>query len=154
MSPQRIQIRRVKGWRLPEGAVTVARPSKYGNPFKVDGDTEDWMTWTAVALGYRGDRDGRTRAAVALHRGWMTNTPVRGLPRPPAVGGSIEYDDGSTATLDDICQGFAVLGMSLYEAPTMPPRPDLEPLRGHDLACWCKPGEPCHADALIDLANR
>lgn len=26
-------------------------------------------------------------------------------------------------------------------------------LRGRDLACWCKPGEPCHADVLIELAN-
>ena len=27
-------------------------------------------------------------------------------------------------------------------------------LRGKNLACWCKPGEPCHADVLLDLANR
>lgn len=27
-------------------------------------------------------------------------------------------------------------------------------LRGKNLACWCKPGEPCHADVLIELANR
>ena len=26
-------------------------------------------------------------------------------------------------------------------------------LRGHNLACWCKPGTPCHADILIELAN-
>lgn len=27
-------------------------------------------------------------------------------------------------------------------------------LRGKNLACWCKPGAPCHADVLLDLANR
>jgi hypothetical protein len=27
-------------------------------------------------------------------------------------------------------------------------------LRGKNLACWCKPGEPCHADVLLELANR
>lgn len=27
-------------------------------------------------------------------------------------------------------------------------------LRGHNLACWCKPGAPCHADVLLELANR
>jgi len=27
-------------------------------------------------------------------------------------------------------------------------------LRGKDLACWCKPGNPCHADVLLELANR
>lgn len=30
----------------------------------------------------------------------------------------------------------------------------MKALRGRDLACWCKPGEPCHADVLIDIANR
>jgi hypothetical protein len=27
-------------------------------------------------------------------------------------------------------------------------------LRGKDLACWCKLDEPCHADVLLELANR
>lgn len=31
---------------------------------------------------------------------------------------------------------------------------DLSPLRGKNLACWCRPGAPCHADVLLDLANR
>jgi hypothetical protein len=26
-------------------------------------------------------------------------------------------------------------------------------LGGRNLACWCKPGEPCHADVLLELAN-
>lgn len=33
--PQRIQRKRTKGWRMPEGAVYVGRPSKWGNPFIV-----------------------------------------------------------------------------------------------------------------------
>jgi hypothetical protein len=31
----RIQRKRVKGWRKPENAVYVGRPTKWGNPFKV-----------------------------------------------------------------------------------------------------------------------
>lgn len=27
-------------------------------------------------------------------------------------------------------------------------------LRGKNLACWCKPGAPCHADVLLEIANR
>ncbi|WP_026616411.1 DUF4326 domain-containing protein [Ensifer aridi] len=27
-------------------------------------------------------------------------------------------------------------------------------LRGKNLACWCKPGAPCHADVLLEVANR
>lgn len=26
-------------------------------------------------------------------------------------------------------------------------------LRGKNLACWCKPGAPCHADVLLEIAN-
>jgi hypothetical protein len=26
-------------------------------------------------------------------------------------------------------------------------------LAGRDLACWCRPGEPCHADVLLALVN-
>jgi hypothetical protein len=26
-------------------------------------------------------------------------------------------------------------------------------LRGKDLACWCPPDQPCHADVLLELAN-
>jgi uncharacterized protein DUF4326 len=32
---ERIQLRRTKGWRKPEGAVVVARPSRWGNPWRV-----------------------------------------------------------------------------------------------------------------------
>ncbi len=32
-------------------------------------------------------------------------------------------------------------------------REHLHELKGKSLACWCKPGEPCHADVLLSLAN-
>lgn len=43
--------------------------------------------------------------------------------------------------------------------PTLSPGPAPErdliraELGGHNLACWCRPGSPCHGDVLIDLAN-
>jgi hypothetical protein len=27
-------------------------------------------------------------------------------------------------------------------------------LRGKDLSCWCRAGAPCHADVLLEIANR
>lgn len=33
--PIRIQLSRRRGWRLPDGAVSVARPGRWGNPFIV-----------------------------------------------------------------------------------------------------------------------
>lgn len=35
-TPKRIQRKRTKGWRIPEGAVCVDRPTKWGNPFYGD----------------------------------------------------------------------------------------------------------------------
>jgi hypothetical protein len=36
--PKRIQRKRTKNWRMPEGVVYVGRPSKWGNPFHHCGD--------------------------------------------------------------------------------------------------------------------
>jgi hypothetical protein len=30
----------------------------------------------------------------------------------------------------------------------------LDKLRGKNLACWCRLDQPCHADVLLELANR
>jgi hypothetical protein len=30
----------------------------------------------------------------------------------------------------------------------------LEPLRDSDLVCWCPLDQPCHADVLLELANK
>ncbi|MDH6224301.1 DUF4326 domain-containing protein [Streptomyces sp. MJP52] len=46
-TPRRIQRRRTKGWRKPEGAVYVGRGSGFGNPRKV-GST----SWTVLPGGW------------------------------------------------------------------------------------------------------
>lgn len=50
-TPKRIQRRRTKGWRIPEGAVYVGRPTVWGNP------------WS---------RRNRSEA-VALYRDWLAD---------------------------------------------------------------------------------
>lgn len=35
ITPKRIQRQRTKGWRMPEGAIYVGRPGRWGNPFPV-----------------------------------------------------------------------------------------------------------------------
>lgn len=149
-APQRFQIRRTKGWRKPEGGILCSRPGPYGNPFPWKGS---WITWTAVAIGFRADEQGRKAAAVALHRAWITDGSIEVA---PATGGpgSIEYADGSTATFEQAARGFALWASQSEEAPPLPARPDLDPLRGHDLGCWCRLSDPCHVDTLLELANR
>ena len=34
--PRRLKLSRQKGARLPQGAVVVARPTKWGNPYRPD----------------------------------------------------------------------------------------------------------------------
>lgn len=65
--PKRIQLRRTKGWRKPEGAVVVARPTIYGNPFVV-GDT-------VSSPRYDGDVVVTRDLAVALYRVWLDQRP-------------------------------------------------------------------------------
>lgn len=34
-APKRIQRKRTKGWRMPDGAVYVGRPTRWGNPWRI-----------------------------------------------------------------------------------------------------------------------
>jgi len=34
LRPRRLQRKRSKGWRKPEGSISVTRPGRWGNPFK------------------------------------------------------------------------------------------------------------------------
>ena len=62
VAPKRIQRKRTKGWRMPEGAVYVGRPSKWGNPFTVvNGHRQGWLVWD--------DRD---------RHGWVTHETSNG----------------------------------------------------------------------------
>lgn len=63
--PKRIQRKRTKGWRMPEGAVYVGRPTKWGNP------------WTLAAYwdtGYSGSAAVAAEACVEMFRAWLTQT--------------------------------------------------------------------------------
>lgn len=146
--PRRLQRSRAKGYRMPEGAVYVGRPTKWGNPFRVDGE---WIVWTAVALGHHADLPGRRRAAVDLHRAWLTGSPLVGLPAGDD-GSVLEFSDGTSLAMEDHMRGVAGSVASRMHPPSIPPIPDIAALRGHDLVCWCPTG-PCHADALIEMAN-
>jgi Domain of unknown function (DUF4326) len=63
MTPQRIQLRRTKGWRKPENAIVVSRPSKWGNPFNISEHGRD----QAIRL-YRGwlEQNGKTAEMAEL----------------------------------------------------------------------------------------
>ncbi len=113
VKPQRIQLKRTKGWRIPPLTVKVTRGPgmKFGNPFTVK-QLRD--------LGYKGTDTELAEMCVKAFRLWIT--------------GDREYAD------------LAIKRDIAVEA--------LPSLRGRNLACWCKPGAPCHADILLELANK
>ena len=72
--PDRIQQLRTRGWRKPEGAVSVARPSRWGNPFRIVWDQHE----RAYLLRESGLTFGRYETAaeaaddaVALYRVYL-----------------------------------------------------------------------------------
>jgi len=60
--PDRITLSRAKGWRLPAGAVVVARPTIWGNPFTVS---------AALDAGFRGTDEEMARLVTVAFRTWM-----------------------------------------------------------------------------------
>lgn len=95
--PERIQLSRKKGWRKPENTVVVARPSSWGNPFRVG--------------------ENALSRADAVEQ-------FRDLVMDP---------------------GRAYRG---FRAQVR------EELAGKNLACWCPLDQPCHAEVLLEIANR
>lgn len=50
MTPKRIQLRRTRGWRKPPGAIIVARPSKWGNPWSVANEIDRLLRMKTMAI--------------------------------------------------------------------------------------------------------
>ena len=98
--PDRIQLKRTKGWRMPPNTKSVARPSKWRNPY----DVGKYGREEAIEKY----REGILGQDLLSHRG----------------------------------KELARVGKHLSE------------LRGKNLACFCPLDQPCHADVLLELANK
>lgn len=130
-APTRIQLKRTKGWRKPEGAIVVARPSRWGNPFKALPTAEAWSVFCRIPIGLDIwiERVGIVSREVAL-------AEAIDLYRIRIVNWANDEFDAD----DPVAEALA-------------------PLRGRDLACWCPLEDaagrrmPCHADVLLQMAN-
>lgn len=120
--PERIQLSRAKGWRMPPNTVSVARPARWGNPFK-------------VALV------GRERAVEAF-RDWC-----RGFFSGPDFADLTDAEFGEMYASMEAFERRLNVGAERRGAIR-------RELRGKNLACWCRFGEPCHADVLLEIANQ
>ena len=57
---------------------------------------------------------------------------------------------GNPCTVAEYGIQGAIVGFERHVLPHLP----VQELRGRDLACWCSLNAPCHADVLIEAANR
>lgn len=105
--PQRVQLRRTKGWRMPPNTAKVDRTTKWGNPFVV---------------GKHGTREQCVDLFHKMLAGYIC------ISRGPPMKVQEQYRAMVTADRDE--------------------------LRGKNLACWCSPDAPCHADHLLKIKHK
>lgn len=132
--PVRLQLKRTRGFRLQEVSLAtnglparkVDRSTRFGNPF--------------VCSPHNCNRNpcdccpGATRCCVDVFREYV-ESGIEG--RPSRTGSLRAMLDGDN--------GYLARNALVARLPE---------LAGHNLACWCAPDAPCHADVLLDLANR
>lgn len=142
MIPERCQRSRMRGYKMihPNGLDNhyVGRPGPYGNPFKLIGDMVyvDASNRRQILDPWIYVCQGDAQLVQDLYRAVITN-------------------DFSKIT-DDISQGSYDIKywVKLFEDL------DFSSLKGKNLYCFCpilKPDGsrfPCHADVLLDIANR
>ena len=112
MKPQRIQLSRKKGWRMPPNTIKVDRTTRWGNPciVGVHGTREQCVKWLGYAL-----------------RGYIV----------------LGHKNKDGTWLADQLQAYRKMV-----------KRDRRFLIGKNLACWCPPGAPCHADILLRVGAK
>lgn len=68
-------------------------------------------------------------------------------------GGFWRVERGDAVVASGLTREEAIYIAVVRHACEVAPLLDLEPLRGKNLGCWCGPGELCHGDTLLELAN-
>jgi hypothetical protein len=124
--PQRIQRKRTAGWRMPENARYVGRPSRWGNPFRIyRGHSSIGPTWSKARESW-----GHLPAQECIY---VTSSAPLG-------------PDAAVALFKSLIE------VRQRDEPERL-REWLGPLVGRDLACWCPIGQPCHADVLLEIVK-
>lgn len=98
--PDRIQLRRTKGWKMPTGTVKIDRSGPWGNPFSVD----EWTRGGALELF----ADLLTR----VDRSYTRDGEVRQYPEDGVIllGLRNATAVGCWCPLDARCHGDLLLG--------------------------------------------
>jgi hypothetical protein len=103
---------------MPENTVSVTRPGKWGNRFKL-GDYVKIGGGTGIDM-------------------WACLITTK------------EYATPYYTHLDTVEKVISAYKLYMERYPAR----DLHELKGRNLACFCPLNKPCHADVLLELANK
>lgn len=111
--PNRTQLSRAKGSKLPFRTVKVDRTTRFGNPYRIGEpiDMKQVRRW-----------------------GWEISP------------------EGRKHVCKDAAEAVAKFRHALFWDVAIHDFIRNE-LGGKDLACWCGPDDPCHAEVLLQIAN-
>lgn len=115
---------------MPPNTVYVGRPTLFGNPW-VCKDNRISVIHTP---------DGRGRVTVP-------ESAIFSRTSADAVKRFHAWLDGSMHNW----QYLVMMPVEEWREELLRRLPEL---RGKNLACWCKLGDPCHADVLLEIANK
>jgi len=87
------------------------------------------------------------RIQLSRTKGWRMPSNTVKVDRATKWGNPYPVEGVRTAAL-----AKAAFRLHLATSPALQEMAVRE-LRGKNLACWCKAGEPCHADILLEVAN-
>ena len=125
---------------MPENTVKVDRATIWGNPYAVGSPGQWWVPRAEPKAGwevsYHMNGPVCVYAAVIFFSAWLHNKDAL-APRP--------------AQLTRLGRATVQHAMDCRRDLILARLPEL---RGKNLACWCKPGTPCHTDVLLELANK
>jgi hypothetical protein len=154
--PERVQLSRRKGYRKPDGAIVVARPTRWGNPFAYRDQIGGLVHYGPAhekRFGRAWDHEGRISVDGMRHDMWFSSddvveTHVRWATRAELV-------ELYRLTISEPTWGMRMaLGRGQAGHFLKVTVDDIRTeLAGHDLACWCPLDQPCHADILLAIAN-
>lgn len=120
--PERIQRKQTPGWRMPEGAVYVGRPTAWGNPFAVGESIDrDSPLWPYIVRELPGGTSGlqsvkplRRETVVAAYDWWFIEQVGLMLAVAEELGGRdlACWCPTPKPGEDDICHAAFLLAMS------------------------------------------
>jgi hypothetical protein len=109
------------------------------------------------------DAQGRpVRIQLSRRKGWRMPLGAVKVDRSTPWGNPfVVGQDGSAAECVRLYEAVLAVGICLTSTVPLEAQQSARnhvvdhwrELRGHDLACWCRAGTPCHANTLLLVAN-